>query len=96
MSAMQAITSGDYDRQVQGTAARDEVGAMARAVEVFRESAIAKRASGLPRKADVIAALGQVIEPGPSTRPTSLVDNTGNSTNGIYMESGSDSRSEAE
>ena len=57
---------------------------------------IAKRASGLPRKADVIAALGQVIEPGPSTRPTSLVDNTGNSTNGIYMESGSDSRSEAE
>ncbi|HEY0908666.1 MAG TPA: HAMP domain-containing protein, partial [Bradyrhizobium sp.] len=45
MSAMQAITSGDYDRQVQGTAARDEVGAMARAVEVFRESAIAKRAT---------------------------------------------------
>ena len=31
ISAMQAITSGDYDRQVQGTAARDEVGAMARA-----------------------------------------------------------------
>ena len=25
MAAMQAITSGDYDRQVQGTAARDEV-----------------------------------------------------------------------
>jgi signal transduction histidine kinase len=43
MTAMQAITSGDYDRQVQGTAARDEVGAMARAVEVFRENAIAKR-----------------------------------------------------
>ena len=43
MAAMQAITSGDYDRHVQGTAARDEVGAMARAVEVFRENAIAKR-----------------------------------------------------
>jgi signal transduction histidine kinase len=43
MTAMQAITSGDYGRQVQGTDARDEVGAMARAVEVFRENAIAKR-----------------------------------------------------
>jgi signal transduction histidine kinase len=43
MTAMRAITLGDYDREVQGTAARDEVGAMARAVEVFRENAIAKR-----------------------------------------------------
>ena len=43
MAAMQAITSGNYDRQVQGTGAKDEVGAMARAVEVFRENAIAKR-----------------------------------------------------
>lgn len=43
MTAMQAITSGDYNRRVQGTAAQDEVGAMARAVEVFRENAIAKR-----------------------------------------------------
>jgi signal transduction histidine kinase len=43
MTAMHAITSGDYDRRVQGTDARDEVGAMARAVEVFRENAIAKR-----------------------------------------------------
>jgi signal transduction histidine kinase len=42
MTAMQAITSGDYNRRVQGTDARDEVGAMARAVEVFRENAIAK------------------------------------------------------
>jgi signal transduction histidine kinase len=40
---MHAITSGNYDRRVQGTAARDEVGAMARAVDVFRENAIAKR-----------------------------------------------------
>jgi len=43
MTAMRAITLGDYGREVQGTAARDEVGAMARAVEVFRENAIAKR-----------------------------------------------------
>jgi signal transduction histidine kinase len=43
MAAMQAITSGDYDRRVQGTSANDEVGAMARAVEVFRQNAIAKR-----------------------------------------------------
>lgn len=43
MAAMHAITSGDYNRRVQGTGARDEVGAMARAVEVFRENAIAKR-----------------------------------------------------
>jgi signal transduction histidine kinase len=43
LKAMHAITSGNYDRRVQGTAARDEVGAMARAVDVFRENAIAKR-----------------------------------------------------
>ncbi len=43
MAAMHAITSGNLDRRVQGTAAKDEVGAMARAVEVFRENAIAKR-----------------------------------------------------
>jgi signal transduction histidine kinase len=43
LTAMQAITSGDYNRRVQGTSAKDEVGGMARAVEVFRENAIAKR-----------------------------------------------------
>jgi signal transduction histidine kinase len=43
MAAMRTISSGDYDRKVQGTEARDEIGAMARAVEVFRENAIAKR-----------------------------------------------------
>ena len=42
MTAMQAITSGNYDRDIQGTNARDEIGEMARAVEVFRENAIAK------------------------------------------------------
>ncbi|MGO4713064.1 sensor histidine kinase [Bradyrhizobium sp. 2TAF24] len=45
MTSMQAITSGDLDREVQGTKATDEVGAMARSVEVFRENAIAKRAA---------------------------------------------------
>jgi len=43
MTSMRAIASGNYDRAVLGTTARDEVGAMARAVEVFRENAIAKR-----------------------------------------------------
>ena len=43
MQAMRAITTGNYDRRVAGTDARDEVGAMARAVEVFRENAIDKR-----------------------------------------------------
>jgi len=42
--------------------------------------ALGKRASGLPRKADVIAALGQVIDPAPSTTSTSLIDNTGNTS----------------
>jgi signal transduction histidine kinase len=43
MAAMHAITSGNYERRVRGTDAKDEIGAMARAVEVFRENAIAKR-----------------------------------------------------
>jgi thiol-disulfide isomerase/thioredoxin len=60
------------------------------------DGAIGKRAVGLPRKADVIAALGQVIGAAPSTSPITLVDNTGNSTSGIHAESGSDSRSETE
>ncbi|WP_245286907.1 ATP-binding protein [Bradyrhizobium sp. Tv2a-2] len=43
MTSMRAITMGDFEREVQGINARDEVGAMARAVEVFRENAIARR-----------------------------------------------------
>src|SRR5260370_7655151 len=42
MAAMRAITLGGYDRPTHGTSARDEIGDMARAVEVFRENAIAK------------------------------------------------------
>jgi signal transduction histidine kinase len=43
MTSMRAIMAGDYDRKIAGTDARDEIGAMARAVEVFRKNAIAKR-----------------------------------------------------
>jgi signal transduction histidine kinase len=62
MTAMRAITSGDYDRQVQGTSARDEVGAMARAVEVFRENAIAKRATEDELRASKEKAEGALLE----------------------------------
>jgi signal transduction histidine kinase len=43
MTAMEAITLGRYDHEIQGTKATDEIGAMARAMEVFRENAIARR-----------------------------------------------------
>jgi signal transduction histidine kinase len=43
--AMDAIVSGDYGQRVRGLGAPDEIGAMARAIEVFRENAIAKRAA---------------------------------------------------
>ena len=62
MTAMQAITSGDYGRQVQGTAARDEVGEMARAVEVFRENAIAKRETEDALRSSKEKAEGALLE----------------------------------
>jgi signal transduction histidine kinase len=40
---MTAIMSGEFDRRIAGLGAMDEVGEMARAVDVFRENAIAKR-----------------------------------------------------
>jgi signal transduction histidine kinase len=43
MSDMRSIVGGDYARPVRDLNAHDEIGAMARAVEVFRENAIAKR-----------------------------------------------------
>jgi signal transduction histidine kinase len=43
MGAMHAIVAGNYARPVREVNARDEIGEMARAVEVFRENAIAKR-----------------------------------------------------
>ncbi|HWL30734.1 MAG TPA: HAMP domain-containing sensor histidine kinase [Xanthobacteraceae bacterium] len=43
MVAMRAIMSGDLGQKVRGVRATDEIGAMARAVEIFRENAIARR-----------------------------------------------------
>lgn len=43
MAAMHAIVAGNYESRLRGLRARDEIGGMARAVEVFRENAIAKR-----------------------------------------------------
>src|SRR6185437_9055685 len=62
MASMQAITTGDLDRQVQGTAARDEVGEMARAVEVFRENAIAKRETEDALRSSKEKAEGALLE----------------------------------
>ncbi|WP_156042150.1 ATP-binding protein [Bradyrhizobium sp. URHD0069] len=62
LAAMHAITSGNYDRQVQGTRAKDEVGAMARAVEVFRENAIAKRETEDELRASKEKAEGALLE----------------------------------
>src|SRR3954463_11705996 len=62
MAAMHAITSGNYDRQVQGTRAKDEVGAMARSVEVFRENAIAKRKTEDELRASKEKAEGALLE----------------------------------
>jgi signal transduction histidine kinase len=42
MAAMRAITLGGYDRPILGTSAGDEIGDMARVVELFRENAIAR------------------------------------------------------
>src|SRR6476646_7428145 len=62
MAAMHAITSGDYDREVQGTKAKDEVGAMARAVEVFRENAIAKQKTEEELRTSKERAEGALLE----------------------------------
>jgi signal transduction histidine kinase len=62
MAAMHAITSGHLDRRVQGTGAKDEVGAMARAVEVFRESAIAKRKTEDELRSSKEKAEGALLE----------------------------------
>ena len=62
MAAMHAITSGHLDRRVQGTGAKDEVGAMARAVEVFRENAIAKRETEDELRSSKEKAEGALLE----------------------------------
>ncbi|MEA2832610.1 MAG: hypothetical protein QOG66_812 [Methylobacteriaceae bacterium] len=40
--SMDAIVAGDLNSRVRGVEAKDEIGGMARAIEVFRENAIAK------------------------------------------------------
>ena len=45
MAAMNAVVSERYDETIPGTQASDEIGEMARAVAVFRENAIARRAA---------------------------------------------------
>lgn len=42
MTSMESIVAGRYDRPVRDTKATDEIGEMARAVEVFRDNAIAR------------------------------------------------------
>jgi signal transduction histidine kinase len=43
LDAMRAIIEGRYERPVRGLDARDEAGDIARAVELFRENAVARR-----------------------------------------------------
>jgi signal transduction histidine kinase len=43
MAAMHSVVSENYDEPIAGTQAKDEIGEMARAVEVFRQNAIARR-----------------------------------------------------
>lgn len=52
MRSMKAIVRGRLDLRVVGTQARDEIGEMARAVEVFRENAISK----LRTESDLLAS----------------------------------------
>ncbi|WP_398478138.1 ATP-binding protein [Tardiphaga sp.] len=62
MTSMRAITSGDLDRKVQGTTATDEIAAMARAVEVFRQNAIAKRDAEIELRAAKERAESALVE----------------------------------
>jgi len=43
MREMRAIVAGRYEHEIEGTAASDEIGDMARNLEVFRENAVARR-----------------------------------------------------
>ncbi|MBI5262943.1 MAG: HAMP domain-containing histidine kinase [Bradyrhizobium sp.] len=72
MTAMRAIMQGDLGREVQGTQARDEVGAMARAVEVFRENAIARRKAEDELRASKEKAESALLEL--STAQQNLID----------------------
>jgi signal transduction histidine kinase len=50
MTTMDAVVSGNYAQTVRDTDAHDEIGEMARAVEVFRENAIARRQAEIELK----------------------------------------------
>jgi PAS domain S-box-containing protein len=50
-NTMRAIVEGDYERHIAGLDARDEVGSMARSVEIFRENVIARREVEIERDA---------------------------------------------
>jgi signal transduction histidine kinase len=51
MNAMHAIVSGEYEWTVRDINSRDEIGEMARAVDVFRRNAIAKQQAEIELKA---------------------------------------------
>ncbi len=52
-SAMNRLSSGDLEAQISGAGRKDEVGAMARAVQVFKDNALAlQRAEADKRQAD--------------------------------------------
>ncbi|MGY2048302.1 methyl-accepting chemotaxis protein [Methylobacterium sp. JK268] len=54
---MSGLAAGDLDRAVAELGRRDEVGAMARAVEVFKEALIAKRAAEAAREVETGAKM---------------------------------------
>ncbi len=61
-TAMHAIVSGHYGRVIANADARDEIGEMARAVEVFRENAMAKRRTEIELRASKEAAENALVE----------------------------------
>jgi signal transduction histidine kinase len=60
--AMLAIVGGQYSRPIGSTAARDEIGDMARAVEVFRDNAIAKQRAEMELRASKEHAEHALVE----------------------------------
>jgi len=62
MNAMHAIVTGNYGRSTEDVDAHDEIGEMARAVEIFRENAIAKRQAELELQASKDRAEGALRE----------------------------------
>src|SRR5262249_54816164 len=51
MITMRSIVSGDYEQPVRDVKAHDEIGALARAMEVFRSNAIARQQAEAELKA---------------------------------------------